>query len=190
MDDVHQDLPSQDHPPEQTKFPLPFPELNRDLPLLLARMVNKYKYCPRLAYLEWVQGEWEDSRDTVEGRYIYRRVDKPGGKLPAPREAEEPEPIHARSITPFVQSARAHRQDGLGRGRPLNSGRLQARQMPVRAARCLRAGTCPALCPGHDPERARLSLRTGLLYYAASREWVPVLFDEELHRTTPSTACA
>lgn len=35
----------------------------------------------------------------MEGRYIYRRVDKPGGKLPAPREAEEPEPIHARSIT-------------------------------------------------------------------------------------------
>ena len=30
-------------------------------------MVNEYQYCPRLAYLEWVQGEWADSADTVEG---------------------------------------------------------------------------------------------------------------------------
>ncbi|HET7922949.1 MAG TPA: hypothetical protein VFM15_09370 [Gammaproteobacteria bacterium] len=37
------------------------------MPLLPARMVNEYQYCPRLAYLEWVQGEWADSADTVEG---------------------------------------------------------------------------------------------------------------------------
>jgi CRISPR-associated protein Cas1 len=29
-------------------------------------MVNEFQYCPRLAYLEWVQGEWADSADTVE----------------------------------------------------------------------------------------------------------------------------
>jgi CRISPR-associated protein Cas1 len=32
-----------------------------DIPLLPVRMVNEYEYCPRLAYLEWVQGEWADS---------------------------------------------------------------------------------------------------------------------------------
>ena len=36
--------------------------------LVPARMLNEYAYCPRLAYLEWVQGEFEDSVDTVEGR--------------------------------------------------------------------------------------------------------------------------
>lgn len=45
----------------QQELPLPFPELSSDLPLLPARMVNEYEYCPRLAYLEWVQGEWADS---------------------------------------------------------------------------------------------------------------------------------
>ena len=40
----------------QGELPLPFPELSADLPLLPARMVNEYEYCPRLAYLEWVQG--------------------------------------------------------------------------------------------------------------------------------------
>lgn len=46
-----------------------------------------------------MQGEWAESGDTVEGRYRHRRVDKPGGKLPDPQDAEESERIHARSIT-------------------------------------------------------------------------------------------
>lgn len=36
----------------QIELPLPFPELSGDMPLLPARMVNEYQYCPRLAYLE------------------------------------------------------------------------------------------------------------------------------------------
>ncbi|ACI99325.1 CRISPR-associated protein Cas1 [Rhodospirillum centenum] len=36
--------------------------------LVPARMVNEWVYCPRLAYLEWVEGEWADSGDTVNGR--------------------------------------------------------------------------------------------------------------------------
>ncbi len=31
-------------------------------------MVNEYVYCPRLAFLEWVDSEWADSGDTEEGR--------------------------------------------------------------------------------------------------------------------------
>ena len=29
-----------------------------EIPLLPVRMVNEWVYCPRLAYLEWVDGEW------------------------------------------------------------------------------------------------------------------------------------
>lgn len=58
-----------DHDPRQLDLPLSFPELNADLPLMPVRMVNEFQYCPRLAYLEWVQGEWESSADTVEGTY-------------------------------------------------------------------------------------------------------------------------
>ncbi len=68
----------------QQELPLPFPELSGDMPLLPARMVNEYQYCPQLAYLEWVQGEWAASADTVEGAHVHRRVDKPGGALPDP----------------------------------------------------------------------------------------------------------
>jgi len=66
----------------QSELPLPCPALPGDLPLLPARMINEFQYCPRLAYLEWVQGEWAESADTVEGRHSHRRVDRPSGDLP------------------------------------------------------------------------------------------------------------
>jgi len=30
-------------------------------------MLNEYVYCPRLAYMMWVQGEFAHNTDTVEG---------------------------------------------------------------------------------------------------------------------------
>lgn len=64
-------------------------------------MVNEYVYCPRLAYLEWVQGEWAESADTVEGRQVHRRVDKRSGKPPSPEggdgDAAE-ERVHVHSL--------------------------------------------------------------------------------------------
>src|SRR3990167_4047818 len=86
-------------PPGQPDLPLPFPELAGDLPLLPARMLNEHQYCPRLAYLEWVQGEWAESADTVDGRRVHRRVDRASGELPAPEDIDAETRFHARSIT-------------------------------------------------------------------------------------------
>ena len=63
-------------------LPLDAPTLPAGVPPLPARMVNDYVYCPRLACLEWVQGEWAESADTVEGRHSHRRVDKASGRPP------------------------------------------------------------------------------------------------------------
>jgi CRISPR-associated protein Cas4 len=57
--------------------------------LIPARMLNEFAYCPRLAYLEWSQGEWEESGDTVDGSRIHRRVNRAEG----PRAV-----LHQRSI--------------------------------------------------------------------------------------------
>ena len=70
-------MPAPDHRP-----PPSIPHPPADTPLVPARMVNEYVYCPRLAYLEWVQGEWAESSDTVEGRHAHRRVNRDGGALP------------------------------------------------------------------------------------------------------------
>ena len=44
-----------------------------------ARILNEFAYCPRLAWLEWVQREWEDSSDTEEGKRIHKRVEQAEG---------------------------------------------------------------------------------------------------------------
>jgi hypothetical protein len=38
-----------------------------EIPLIPARMLNEYVYCPRLGYLMWVQGEFAHSADTAGG---------------------------------------------------------------------------------------------------------------------------
>jgi hypothetical protein len=43
---------------------------------------NEYQYRPRLAYLEWVEGEWSGSAGTVEGQGAYRRLDRGAGSRP------------------------------------------------------------------------------------------------------------
>jgi len=43
---------------------------------LPARMLNEFAYCPRLTYLMWVQGEWAESSDTVDGKFRHRQVDQ------------------------------------------------------------------------------------------------------------------
>ncbi len=56
--------------------------------LVPARILNEHVYCPRLAFLEWVDHRFTDNADTVEGRYVHRRVDKGRGRPPVPDDAE------------------------------------------------------------------------------------------------------
>ena len=177
---------SDDRTPEQQDLPLPFPEFSGDLPLLPARMVNEYQYCPRLAYLEWVQGEWAPSADTVEGTHAHRRVDKPAGKLPPPGETEEDEKIHARSIT--LSSNRL----GLIAKLDLIEGEGNV-VTPVDYKR----GKRPHVAKGaYDPERVQICVQAmildehgytcneGIIYFVAGKERVRVMFDEDLRALT------
>lgn len=47
-----------------------------------ARRLNDWAFCPRLAYLEYVQGEWRDDENTTDGRRIHKRVDREEGAWP------------------------------------------------------------------------------------------------------------
>ncbi len=161
-----------------------------EVPLLPARMVNEYVYCPRLAYLEWVQQEWEDNSDTIEGQHGHRRVNKPGAPLPVAEAAAEVHArIHSRSVG--LSSNRLHVTAVIdlvdGRGREVT---------PVDYKR----GRRPHVERGaYDPERVQLCVQGmlleehgyecpngGILYYIASRERVVVAFDEELRALTLS----
>ena len=59
--------------------------------LVPARILNEHVYCPRLAYLEWVDQGFVDNADTVEGRFVHRRVDRERGVPPLPGgDGEQP----------------------------------------------------------------------------------------------------
>lgn len=70
---------------------------NEMIPL---RMINEFVYCHRLFYLEYVNGEFEDSTDTIEGRYKHRRVDDIKGIFPSSDELDSDNDykIHATSV--------------------------------------------------------------------------------------------
>lgn len=171
---------------DQQELDLPFPDLTDDQPLLPARMVNEFVYCPRLAYLEWVQGEWAESADTVEGSHGHRRVDRASGSLPAADELDSEEKLHARSVT--LSSNR------LGLIAKLDLVEAEGGTVtPVDYKR----GKRPHVERGaYDPERVQLCVQGmlleehgyectgGILYYLAGRERVHVAFDEELRALT------
>ena len=169
----------------QLTLPLTPPPADEDTPLVPARMVNEWVYCPRLAYLEWVEGEWAESGDTAEGRRAHGRVDEGGGRLPAPDELGE-EMTRARSVT-------------------LASERLGviAKMDVVEADEGLavpvdfKKGKRPHVAAGaYEPERVQIctqamiledngyKVEQGVLWYAGSRERVQVVIDEELRART------
>jgi CRISPR-associated endonuclease Cas1/CRISPR-associated protein Cas4 len=155
-------------------------------------MLNEYVYCPRLAYLEWVQGEWADSADTVEGRQGHKRVDKRRGSPPDPGTADDGEDtrIHVHSLE--LSS------DTLGLIAKLDLAEFDGRRaMPVDYKR----GKRPHVALGaYEPERVQLCVQAllleeqgfevpdGVLYFVASRERVKVVFDEELRAATRHAA--
>ena len=152
--------------------------------LVPARMLNEYAYCPRLAYLEWVQGEFADSVDTVEGRFQHRRVDRPSGNLPSRADKEGPgeETIHARSVMVSDGSLGAIARIDLleGQGNTV---------IPVD----YKHGKAPDLPEGAwEPERVQVCIQglllrangytcnEGMLYFVESRQRVTVPFDDAL----------
>lgn len=147
-------------------------------------MLNEYVYCPRLAYMEWVQGEWADSADTVAGSWAHRRVDKPGRSKNSGKDKEggKQEEINTRSVS--LGSA------GLGLTAKIDLLEESGTEaVPVD----YKKGKRPHVSKGAwDPERVQLcaqglllqehgfSCKEGILYFAGSRERVRVEFDEEL----------
>ncbi|HRB14448.1 MAG TPA: CRISPR-associated endonuclease Cas1 [Nitrospira sp.] len=160
------------------------PSTGGDIPLLPARMVNEFVYCPRLAYFEWVDGEFADNAETTEGRFHHRRVDQ--APVRKSRQTENQESgettIHQRSV--WLSS------EGLGVTAKIDlvEGEGQA-VVPVDYKRGKRPHTTQG---AWEPERVQLCVQglllreqgftceRGVLYFVGSRERVEVLFDEEL----------
>lgn len=147
--------------------------------LIPARMLNEFAYCPRLCYIEWVQGEFLDSADTVDGRFQHRRVDAGSGKV-----SDNLETFHARSV--YLSGAGITCRIDLleGDGRQVT---------PVDYKR----GEAPAIPEGaYEPERVQLcaqglvlmengfSCHEGVIYFVKSKKKVTIAFDDALIQRT------
>jgi CRISPR-associated protein Cas1 len=145
-------------------------------------MLNEFAYCPRLCYIEWVQGEFVDSVDTVEGRFQHRRVDSETGKLPE----EECETIHARSVyLTGPETGITCRIDLLeGEGNcvtPVDYKRGEAPDIPEGAYEPERIQIC---AQGLVLRENGLQCEEGVIYFVQSKKKVPVRLDESLVQRT------
>ena len=117
-------------------------------PLVPARILNEHVYCPRLAYLEWVDQRFEDNADTAHGTFVHRRVHDEQGAPPEPRKRPAATGEHRRQ--PLVRGARPDRQ-----GRPARAARRDRRPDRIQAwppafgrRAAVGARARPAVCPG------------------------------------------
>lgn len=169
-----------------------------ETPLLPARMLNEYAYCPRLAYLEWVQGEFAHSADTLDGAWKHRRVDRATGDLPAADgeeasegskdESEREDAIHARSVhlssvdegltavVDLIEGTKGSSRTAAS-VTPVDYKRGEVPDVPERAWEADRVQLCAQglvlRSNGYRCER-------GVVYYAASKTRVTIPFDEDL----------
>ncbi|MFW6117641.1 MAG: CRISPR-associated endonuclease Cas1 [Thermoproteota archaeon] len=145
-----------------------------------ARMLNEFAYCPRLCYIEWVQREFCDSADTVDGRYHHRRVDKEKGELP--EEKEEYANIHSTSVYLSAPKIGVTTKIDLVEGN-------KTKVIPVDYKR----GRVPDIPEGaYEPERVQVCVQglvlrekgfdccEGIIYFVASKKKVSIPFDSEL----------
>lgn len=143
--------------------------------LLPARMVNEFTYCPRLFWLEYIEREFAESFDTVDGERVHRRVDRPRGELP-----DDIADLKGDVTSVELASARlgvVAKIDLLRDGVPIDFKRGRAPDTPNGA---------------YDPERIQVCIQAlllrehgyecdrGQIYYAASKRFVNVVIDQEL----------
>ena len=149
--------------------------------LIPASMLAAFAYCPRLCYIQWVQGEFQDSAETIDGRFQHRWVDAREDEVP-----EDFQPFHARSVSLTAPEAgvccRIDLLEGDGN-----------KVTPVEYKR----GEAPKAPAGlYDPHLIQLAAQClalqengfqcdeGMIYYIRSQERVPVKFDASLMERT------
>ena len=183
-----------------------------DMDLIPVRMLNEFTYCPRLAYLELVQGEFTDNLETKQGTFGHRNVDRPSSAVvpaakPATSEASvidgtppdrvelmqkaiESPSLHARSL--MLSSA----TDGLiakldvlelegNVATPVDYKRGSVPDIPERAWEPERVQLC---AQGLILRDAGYQCEQGELYYIESKRRVVIPFDEALVNRTRQLA--
>ncbi len=142
--------------------------------LIPASMLAAFAYCPRLCYIQWVQGEFQDSAETVDGRFQHRWVDAEQDAIP-----DDFQPFHARSVSLTAPQVgvccRLDLLEGDGnKVTPVEYKRGEAPKPPAGLYEPFQvqlAAQCLAL------RENGFQCEEGMVYFIHSLERVPVKFD-------------
>jgi len=165
--------------------------------LVPVRMLNEYAYCPRLCWIEWVEGEFVESSDTVEGTFQHRRVDRESGDIGKPAADGEGKGEPGEGEAPVIEDAvvaqaRSVMMSAANLGLIAKIDLVEeqgGRAVPVDVKR----GAAPDIPDGaYEPERVQVcaqglilrengySCERGEIYFAQSRRRITIPLDEAL----------
>ncbi len=166
-----------------------------DLPdMIPVRMLNEFTYCPRLGFLEWVDGEWSENLETMEGSFGHRRVDRPSTKHVAKPEDKTTEKATARDaeLDPVAIHTRSLMLSAPTEGLLAKLDVLELEGI-VATPVDYKRGKVPNIPEGaYEPERVQLCAQglilrangfqcdRGVLYFIASKKRVTIEFTDEL----------
>lgn len=159
--------------------------------LLPARMINEFVYCPRLFYLEHVEGLFVHNADTIAGKAKHEKVDKEEKSLD--REAEEPERLHTRSVSLFSAKIGVTAKLDLVEAKAGEDGGVVYRPIEYKKGRPRSGEDGVDLW---DADKVQLALQMmllrengfacdeGIVYYRETRQQVTLPLDAELESWT------
>jgi CRISPR-associated protein Cas1 len=140
-------------------------------------MLNAFAYCPRLCYIQWVQGEFQESAETVDGRFQHRWIDAEKDAIP-----DDFQPFHARSVSLTApQIGVCCRIDLLeGDGKKVTPVEYKRGEAPKTSVGLYEPYQVQLCAQGLALRESGFQCDEGMVYFIRSRQRVKVLFDPEM----------
>jgi len=174
-------------------------------PILTARLMNEFVYCPRLFYYEAVEGVFEHNTDTLQGAVSHKRVNAREDSMPAPAktvaiqrsshgdsEPEVSDVIHSRSVSLYSErlgiTAKLDLVESQVYGEDLFSSAFKVCPVEYKKGKPYSTDDGISLWPA---DRIQLGLQIlllrengytceeGILYYQGTRQRVPYILTPE-----------
>ncbi len=162
----------------------------KDMPSYIpARVLNEYTYCPRIAYIEWRQGEFKENRHTLDGTFKHRNVDREKGALPSSHSEEFPDNVKVHSLwlsapTTSISSRIDLIEVEKNEVIPVDYKRGHMPDIPEKSWDADRIQVC---AQGLILQENGYSCSRGYIYYIASKRRAEVLFTNSLIEQTKQT---
>ncbi len=158
--------------------------MDEDL-LIPVRMINEFVYCNRLFFIEFVQGDFVDSFDTVHGRRMHKNVDESTGKIPEPDNFYED--FKATAVTLSSSKLGIIAKMDMIEGKNNEAIPVEYKKGKKPDNGIYMTDTVQVCCQGLILRDNGFESNHGMVYYAESRERIEINFSDEIVEKTIDT---